>query len=212
LYIYSYVYGIKIWLHPKLDIKKLTNLWIMRVVKYLIEKNIGLASIIYMCDYLHLDHVKINSKLSEAKISLFNATLDTQSFQDWLQIKINLDSIEINNAKKLIIPLFYNETFQIDELLGERILNGILLLINKSYYSNAKEGLLQILSADKSILEKISLLKLSEPFSKPKQASNPPKKTKISYSRDDSNYDPYENFRWGGLSGEEAFVGYWNTD
>lgn len=24
--------------------------------------------------------------------------------------------------------------------------------------------------------------------------------------------DPYENFHWGGLSGEEAYIGYWNTD
>ena len=24
--------------------------------------------------------------------------------------------------------------------------------------------------------------------------------------------DPYENFRWGGLSGEEAYDAYWNTD
>lgn len=26
------------------------------------------------------------------------------------------------------------------------------------------------------------------------------------------SYDPYEDFEWGGLSGEEAYIGYWNTD
>lgn len=25
-----------------------------------------------------------------------------------------------------------------------------------------------------------------------------------------SSYDPYENFSWGGLSGEEAYIGYFN--
>lgn len=29
---------------------------------------------------------------------------------------------------------------------------------------------------------------------------------------DNSERDPYENFRWGGLSGEEAYIGYLNTD
>ena len=27
-----------------------------------------------------------------------------------------------------------------------------------------------------------------------------------------SERDLYENFRWGGLSGEEAYIGYWNID
>jgi hypothetical protein len=27
-----------------------------------------------------------------------------------------------------------------------------------------------------------------------------------------SYIDPYENYRWGGLSGEEAYIGYWNTE
>jgi hypothetical protein len=28
----------------------------------------------------------------------------------------------------------------------------------------------------------------------------------------DNYIDPYENFHWGGLSGEEAYIGYWNTE
>jgi len=34
-------------------------------------------------------------------------------------------------------------------------------------------------------------------------------KEKFTY---ESNYDPSDNFRWGGLSGEEAYVAYWNCD
>lgn len=28
----------------------------------------------------------------------------------------------------------------------------------------------------------------------------------------DSDYDPYENCRWGDLGGEEAYIAYWNTE
>lgn len=31
-------------------------------------------------------------------------------------------------------------------------------------------------------------------------------------SERDNDIDPYEDFHWGGLSGEEAYIGYWNTD
>lgn len=36
------------------------------------------------------------------------------------------------------------------------------------------------------------------------------RKTDQPYS--DTNYDPYENFRWGDLGGEEAYIAYWNTE
>lgn len=29
---------------------------------------------------------------------------------------------------------------------------------------------------------------------------------------DNDNHDPYENFSWGGLTGEEAFIAYWNCE
>jgi hypothetical protein len=29
---------------------------------------------------------------------------------------------------------------------------------------------------------------------------------------DSDSYDPYENFSWGGLTGEEAFIAYWNCE
>lgn len=32
------------------------------------------------------------------------------------------------------------------------------------------------------------------------------------YTDNDYDHDPYENFRWGDLGGEEAYIAYWNTD
>ena len=29
---------------------------------------------------------------------------------------------------------------------------------------------------------------------------------------DNERHDPYENFSWGGLRGEEAFIAYWNCE
>jgi|SRR5690606_19303768 len=29
---------------------------------------------------------------------------------------------------------------------------------------------------------------------------------------DSDSHDPYENFSWGGLRGEEAFIAYWNCE
>lgn len=182
----------------------------MRTGEYLKEQNIGLGTINNLCDYLRLDKLKIGSKLSESKIALLDATLNSQGFQEWLQIRLSLEKIEIEVAKNIIKPLFYNSTLQIDELLAERIINALLSLIDKSYYRRAKDTLLKILTGDKTILEKIYLLRLSEPFIKP-EASLTSKHAKMSDRDYESAYDPYENFYWGGLSGEEAYIGYWNT-
>jgi len=184
---------------------------LMRTGEYLKEQNIGLGTINNLCDYLRLDKLKIGSKLSESKIALLDATLNSQGFQEWLQIRLTLEKIEIEVAKKIIKPLFYNSTLQIDDLLGERIINALLLLIDKSYYRRAKDTLLKILTGDKTILEKIYLLRLSEPFSKPAASLITSKHAQMSNRNYDSDYDPYENFYWGGLCGEEAYIGYWNT-
>lgn len=32
------------------------------------------------------------------------------------------------------------------------------------------------------------------------------------FEPDTDSRDPYENFSWGGLSGEEAFIAYWNCE
>lgn len=37
-------------------------------------------------------------------------------------------------------------------------------------------------------------------------------KASIDKSDSEDSHDPYENFEWGGLRGEEAYIGYWNTD
>jgi hypothetical protein len=184
----------------------------MRAGQYLSERKIGLETLNSLCDYLRLDKLKISSKLSESKIALIDEALNSQGFLDWLQIRLSLDKMEIDQARDLLKPLFYSSTVQIDDLLGERILNALSLLIEKSYYRRVKESLLKILTADKTILDKISLLKMAEPFSKPPASLTSLRTAPISYKSYDTDYDPYENFHWGGLSGEEAYIGYWNTD
>jgi hypothetical protein len=180
----------------------------MRVTKYLVDKNIGLGSLNDMCDYLHFEHLGANNKLSDTKISLFDSTLNDQSFHEWLRVK----KIEFENARSLVQNLSYKSKTEIDEILGEKILNALSLLIIKLFYSRTKKNLLQIIQSNKTILEKIALLKTSEPFSKPTEASSSSKINKRTSQRShDSYYDPYENFHWGGLSGEEAYIGYWNT-
>jgi hypothetical protein len=77
-------------------------------------------------------------------------------------------------------------------------------------------------------LDKISLLKSIKPFSEQKKPTIRTTTTKTSINHKDidledydddfsgessrSSHDPYEDFSWGGLHGEEAYIGYWNTD
>lgn len=198
----------------------------MRVIKYLIEKNIGLGTVKMLCDFLKLDSIEVNSKLTVEKKELIDKTLNSESFEKWYQIKLSLDCIEINESKSIIKTLYCNSVVQIDILLGERILNSLIHLIKNGFYGQHKESLLKIISSDISILDKINLLKLSKPFSeqetpsiKTKDTSKIPEDIDLDDSDEDTKHelrisrnDPYEGFRWGGLEGEEAYAGYWNTD
>jgi len=184
----------------------------MRVGKYLTERNISLSSINNLCEFLHLNHVKMTSLLSEEKVTLLDTNIEANPFLNWLNIRLQLDKIEIEDAKNIIKPLFYNSTTKIDELLGERIINALAFLINKTFYSKAKESLIKVLTADINVLEKISLLKLAEPFIKPKNYLISSKTKRKSHTENGNDFDPYKNFHWGGLHGEEAYIGYWNTD
>lgn len=182
----------------------------MRVINYLTKRNIGLGTLTHMCEYLSFNRLTVNSKLSEEKILLFDAIINDETFRNWLKLKMALDKIIITDARKLISHLYHNSNLKIDELLGERILNALYLLLEKSFYANEKKSLTEILDSDKSVLDKIDLLKLATPFVKPVEKKLSPTKTRT-YKRRDSFYDPYEDFQWGGLSGEEAYIGYWNT-
>jgi len=95
---------------------------IMRVIKYMTDKNIGLKSINLMCDYLKLDPLAVNSNISESKISLLDATLYDESFKKWLSLKNELGKMEYDYAKKLIQNLYHSSTTEIDDILAERIL------------------------------------------------------------------------------------------
>jgi hypothetical protein len=66
------------------------------------------------------------------------------------------------------------------------------------------------------LLMRSNMIKLLSEF-------NPIKNSKTSKNEDlesddnaefnyESNYDSSDNFKWGGLSGEEAYVAYWNCD
>ncbi|MFN5024387.1 MAG: hypothetical protein ACK5HJ_01420 [Bacteroidota bacterium] len=200
----------------------------MRVKKYLTDRNIGIGTVKRLCDFLRLDGLEVNSKLTEEKKELLDKTMNSESFKIWLHTKFSLDRMEINESKTTIKPLFYNSVDPIDNLLGERILNSLNHLINLGLFGSQKEILLKIISSDKSVTEKISLLKLSKPFSEPKipairtntsESSLTPEDIDFDDFEDEikrenrrSTYDPYEDFSWGGLHGEEAFIGYWNTD
>ncbi len=201
---------------------------IMRVKNYLIERNIGIGTVKRLCDFLRLNTIEVNSKLTEEKKELLDKTLNSESFWIWLQTKFSLDRIEINESKTTIKPLFYNSVDPIDNLSGERILNSLSYLINVGLFGSQKEILLKIISSDKSVTEKISILKLSKSFSEPKTPSINFNPIESSISPEDfdlddfedeikrenrrSRCDPYEDFSWGGLDGEEAYIGYWNTD
>lgn len=182
----------------------------MRVINYLKKRNIGLGTLAHMCEYLCFNQLTVNSKVSEEKTILFDAIINDESFRNWLKLKMALDKIIITDAKKLISHLYHDSNLKIDELLGERILNALNTLLEKSFYAKEKNSLTEILDSDNSIINKIELLKLTAPFMKPIEKT-PLTTKKNSTTRRDSFFDPYEDFHWGGLSGEEAFIGYWNT-
>ncbi len=187
----------------------------MRVFKYLKKEGIGIHSFNYVCDYLNLDRLHINTKLSDEKIALIDSTLNDVLFNQWLKIRHELDKVEIKNATIVIKPLFYNSVDPVNELLAERIFNSILFLISRLYFNHDDAiNLKQIILSDSSNVEKISELKKCKPFIRKmkEEDEEEDEEIRLHRKRGSSNYDPYENFHWGGLSGEEAFDGYWNTN
>jgi hypothetical protein len=129
----------------------------MRVGQYLTERRIGIVTLNNLLEFLKMDQLKVTSKLTQERIRILDDALNSKLFEDWLQLKLNLDKIEIAEAKKIVKPLFLGSTTVIDELLSEQILNALLFLIKKSFYPKGKDNLLQILRLDKSVPEKILL-------------------------------------------------------
>lgn len=186
----------------------------MRVSNFIVSRNISIIRLNHICDYLFLPEVRINSKASEEIIRLWDLALNDNLFDEWLKMKIKFEKIQTENANRIVKELkeISNiESYNIEHC--ERIVNSYLFLIKKSKYpTKDAETLSEIINSEKSLLGKISLLKNFRPYTETNKI-----KTKQSYSNDfdrdyESSYDPYENFHWGGLSGEEAYIGYWNTD
>lgn len=185
----------------------------MRASDFIVSRNISIKRLNHICDYLFLPQVRINSKASEENFRLWDLALNDKLFDEWLKMKIKFEKIETENAKRLVqelkeIPSI--ESYNIEHC--ERIINSYLFLIGKSTYpTKDAEKLTEIINSEKSLFDKISLLKSFCPYIETAKI-----KSKQSYSHSDedyeSSYDPYENFHWGGLSGEEAYIGYWNTD
>ena len=178
----------------------------MRISKYLVNRNISLKTLNYICEYLNFDFVNLNTKISEEKVKLFDFHLDNSVFTEWFKIRITLDKIKIDNAYDLVKKL--DQNVLIDDLLGERILNACAFLTKLSFYSSERrEAISIILNSENSISEKIKLLKISK-----KQKDKVKENEEVIQSFSTYENDPYEDFCWGGLSGEEAYDGYWNTE
>ncbi len=198
----------------------------MRVQQYLTSRNIGLESLHFLCEYLCLDYVKANFKCSESRISLFDEVLSTSSFQEWLKTKWNLEKLRVENAQSLIERIQDWSEAKTDDILAERILNALDFLIKKSFFYTEKINIASgIIYSDKCDLEKMLLLKQSRLFNKSEKksssegsavkANNPVIPPDYEDTQDmgfDNNHDPYENFRWNGLSGEEAYMASLNHD
>jgi len=184
----------------------------MRVSKFIISRNISIKRLNHICDYLFLPEVRINSKASKEIIRLWDLALNDNLFSEWLNTKVKFENIQLKNANRIVKELkevSNIESYNMEHC--ERIVNSYLFLIkNDKYPTKDVEKLSEIIDSEKSIMDKILLLKNFRPHTeKTKLKRRFYNDLDIDY---ESSYDPYENFQWGGLSGEEAHTGYWNTD
>src|SRR5690554_5098444 len=182
----------------------------VRVNKYLKENNISLKTLNALCDYLHQNKFSLNSKLNEEDLSLIDKNISTTGFNNWLHTKLTYEKAKIDNAKNIIKNLSYGSKIgntivgiEESESKNKRILNALQFLIDVEYYNEEKKAIIQsIINSDKVLKTKINQLK--NHFHE--------KSVKNSQSENRAEHDPYENFHWGGLSGEEAHTAYWNCD
>ena len=187
----------------------------MRARKYQSEKRISSRELNRLCEYLFMDTLDANSKISETQIQLFDETLNSEQFKIWCLLKYPTESyerIEFNNACELIKHLFAFSTTVIDDQLANRILNSLQYLIKTDFFSAEKqEAIKQVLESNIVNLKKIKKLQTFVLCKKP-EPYDEHKEDEIEEQDDDykPTYNPYDNFSWGGLTGEEAFIAYWN--
>lgn len=183
----------------------------IRVNKYLKEKNISLKTLNALGEYTHQNKFSLNSKLSEETLNLLNKIILTEEFNNWLHTKFTYEKAKIDNAEKLIENLTYGTKIdnniigiEVSETKNKRILNALKYLIDIEYYNDEKKNFIkEIINSEKVLKTKVHQLK--KYFHK---QPNENSKLKIT----ESEQDPFENFHWGGLSGEEAHTAYWNCD
>jgi hypothetical protein len=186
----------------------------MRVNNYINERKITLSILNLVCEYLYVNQLQINTKISDEYVILFDETLKCKTFKEWYQSKIRFHkSVNFRNANRLISLLNYNSSSEINEITGLRTINSIKYFIKIGRFSANKTEITNIVESKKDILNKISELRNIRPFRKPTESD-----LKKFQEFDNLNLeskveiDPYENFHFGGLSGEEAHTAYWNCD
>lgn len=185
---------------------------IMRVNSYIKEKKISLSFLNLLCEYLYLNELQVNSKILGDHENLFNETLKSKRFDDWYKSRKQIyKSIELQNADRLISCLYYNSTLEINQIFGLRIINSLKYYIKNGGFSEEKGEINYIIHPTKDVLVKIKELKKIKPFRKPTEFDLKELK-QIHKSKPKDEIDPYENFHFGGLSGEEANTAYWNCD
>jgi superfamily I DNA/RNA helicase len=192
----------------------------MRVRKYLSDKNISAHELIILCEYLYLNNLGLNSKMSDTLIKLFDETLNSEKYKNWYLLKftsISYEKIEFENARELIQHLSAYSSTVIDNNLSLRIINALRYLISKNRFSpENSESILRIIDSETPLLEKIKnlkTLKLAKNRKIPNRLKMKYKKEEEIEPEEDHKHTPSacDDFSWGGLSGEEAYIAYWNT-
>ena len=193
----------------------------MRVRKYLSEKNISTHELKVLCEYLYLNNLGLNTKMTDTHIKLFDETLNSEKYKNWYLLKftsISFEKIEFENAIELIKHLSAYSSTVIDNNLALRIINALRYLIGKNRFSpENSESILRIIDPDTPLLEKIKnlrTLKLAKNRKKPNRLTKKyEEETEEIEPEEDHRHTPsaYDDFSWGGLSGEEAYIGYLNT-
>ena len=187
----------------------------MKILAFIKIKNIGLRSVNEVCEFLHIEKKSINSTLNSVEVRLIEETLTQESFETWLNLKKQILRLQLKRAEILLKNLNYDSKTEIDEDLGYQIIYALKYLLSENRFSTEiHKNLTSIINSNIETREKVSRLKRQEPFAKIDRQTikNQFQQKKSNKSHNINNRDSYENYYWGGLSGEEAYEGFWNTN
>ncbi|PKP45940.1 MAG: hypothetical protein CVT94_16345 [Bacteroidetes bacterium HGW-Bacteroidetes-11] len=177
------------------------------------EKKISQEMFSRLCEYLFFDKITTNQKIPAESVGLFENTLRSIDFNSWLILKypkITFEKIELTNFKILINELIYLKSIHINEIQAMRLNNSVHYMINerKVRFKNHTK-LVQLIESEMTNIEKATNLKtlFLESKSKNSQLNH-----MVSNDNIDTNLDPFEDFSWGDLNGQEAYDAYWNCE